>query len=210
MKITLFWGAASPFVRKVMVAAHELGVEEILEILNTAAHPIDRDLRVQAFNPLAKVPAARVMDGSSLYDSRVICEYLDEVSAGGLFPPVGPARWTALRRQALADALLDAALLMRYERLIRPDQFQWPLWVERQREKVDDALDAMQADCPDDDCADIGAITFACALAWLDLRFPEIDWRATRPDLQGWFTVFEMRPAMRATRPRNRPDIPPR
>lgn len=203
MKITLFWGAASPFVRKVMVVAHELGVEESLEILNTAAHPIDRDLRVQGVNPLAKVPAARAADGTLLYDSRVICEYLDAVSGGGLFPPAGPARWTALRRQALADGLLDAALLMRYERLIRPDQFQWPLWVERQREKVDDALDAMQADCPDDDHADIGTITFACALGWLDFRFPEIDWRTDRPDLQDWFAGFETRPAMRATRPRN-------
>jgi len=202
MIIDLFWGSASPFVRKVMVVAHELGVQDSVRIHNTAAHPIDRDLRVKGVNPLAKVPAARCADGTLLYDSRVICEYLDDVAGGALFPAPGPARWTALRRQALADGLLDAALLVRYELLIRPDPLKWPLWIEKQREKVEDALDAMQGDCPGAGCADIGAISCACALGWLDFRFPDIGWRATRPELAAWFAQFDTRPAMRATRPR--------
>lgn len=197
----LFWGSASPFVRKVMAVAHELGVEHQIERLDSAAHPVDRDSRIQAFHPLAKVPAAMTDDGVALYDSRVICEYLDALAGGGLFPPPGPARWTALRRQALADGLLDAALLVRYELLARPALLQWPVWIEKQRDKVIDALDAMQADVPDADCHDIGAIAYGCALGWLDFRFPEIDWRDARPALAAWQAGFDARPAMVATRP---------
>lgn len=197
----LYWGAASPFVRKVMVVAHELGLEESIERLDSAAHPIDRDRRIQAVHPLAKVPAATTDDGTALYDSRVICEYLDATAGGGLFPSPGPARWTALRRQALADGLLDAALLIRYERLVRPGSRQWPDWIDKQHEKVIDALDAMQADPPAADCHDIGAISFGCALGWLDFRFPDIDWRDVRPALAAWQAGFDARPAMIATRP---------
>lgn len=197
----LYWGSASPFVRKVMVTAHELGLQDSIQLLDSAAHPVDRDRRIQAFHPLAKVPAAMTDDGTALYDSRVICEYLDSTAGGGLFPAPGPARWTALRRQALADGLLDAALLIRYERIARPEARQWADWTLRQGEKVTDALDAMQADPPEDGCHDIGAISFGCALGWLDFRFPDIDWRNTRPALAAWQASFDARPAMVATRP---------
>ena len=186
MKLSLYWGSASPFVRKVMVVAHELGLENDIEILDSAANPVERDTRIQAFNPLAKVPAARADDGTLLYDSRVICEYLDTMSNGGLFPLPLPARWTALRRQALADGLLDAALLIRYETLLRPKDRQWSLWVEKQHEKLNDALTAMAADIPAPDCRDIGAISYACTLGWLDFRFTELDWRRGRADLAAW------------------------
>ncbi len=201
MKLSLYWGSASPFVRKVMVGAHELGIEDRIERRDSAAHPVDRDTRIQEFNPLAKVPAACTEDGTVLYDSRVICEYLDATAGGELFPAAGPARWSALRRQALADGLLDAALLIRYETTIRPQPQQWPLWIEKQRQKVDDALDAMTADLPEDGCHDIGAIAYACALGWLDFRFPDYGWRETRPALDAWHSAFETRPAMTATRP---------
>lgn len=197
----LYWGSASPFVRKVMATAHELGVQDQIERLDSAAHPVDRDTRIQSLNPLAKVPSAQADDGTLLYDSRVICEYLDAQANGGLFPAPGPLRWTALRRQALADGLLDAALLVRYERLIRPEAHQWPLWADKQREKIDDALDAMAQDVPADDCCDIGAISYGCALGWLSFRFPEIDWRTDRAALSIWQTEFDKRPAMAATRP---------
>jgi len=201
MKLSLYWGSASPYVRKVMIVAHELGIADDIEILDSAAHPTQRDTRIQAFNPLAKVPAARSADGMSLYDSRVICEYLDAEAGGGLFPASGPARWHALQRQALADGLLDAAILVRYETLVRPEAFQWPLWDEKQREKINDALDAMAADLPDADCHDIGAIAYACALGWLDFRFPDFGWQGTRPGLAAWHEGFETRPALIATRP---------
>jgi len=201
MKLSLYWGSASPFVRKVMVVAHELGLQDHIDIRDSAAHPIQRDLRISAFNPLAKVPAARTDDGVQLYDSRVICEYLDAAANGGLFPQAGPERWTALRRQALADGLLDAALLIRYEINVRPAALQWQQWIDKQHEKVSAALDAMAADPPAEDCRDIGAISFACALGWLDFRFPDPDWRHARPALASWHAAFETRAAMIATRP---------
>lgn len=201
MRLTLYWGSASPFVRKVMVVAHELGVQDDIEIRDSAAHPIERDTRIQAFNPLAKVPAAQTADGVPLYDSRVICEYLDATCGGALFPLPGPARWTALRRQALADGLLDAALLIRYETLIRPEAHQWPVWIDKQRDKVTDALDGMARDLPAPGCHDIGAIAMACALGWLDFRFPDLDWRTGRAPLADWHATFDTRPAMIATRP---------
>lgn len=202
MKLSLYWGAASPFVRKVMAVAHELGLQDQVELLDSAAHPIQRDTRIQAFNPLAKIPAAQTGDGIPLYDSRVICEYLDAEAGGGLFPPAGPARWTALRRQALADGLIDAAILMRYETAARPEEFRWPLWLEKQGEKVTDALAAMAEDLPAPGCHDIGAIAYGCALGWLSLRFPDNRWRDTHPALAAWFDTFDSRPAMVATRPR--------
>lgn len=202
MKLSLYWGAASPFVRKVMVVAHELGIQDSIETLDSAAHPVERDTRIQAYNPLAKVPAARTADGTVLYDSRVICEYLDTTAGGTLFPVDGSARWTALRRQALADGLMEAAMSIRHETLVRPEAQRWPLWIEKQREKAFDALDAMAADLPEAEARDIGAIAYGCALGWLDFRFAEFAWRDTRPGLAAWFGGFDGRPAMRATRPR--------
>ncbi len=207
-RLSLYWAPASPFVRKVMVCAHELGIADRIEILDSAANPIDRDARIQAFNPLAKVPAARTDDGLTLYDSRVICEYLDSMSADEarrppwLFPPAGPERWIALRRQALADGLVDAALLVRYENLLRPQPLRWSVWTAKQGEKITDALDAMLADLPDLEKPDIGAITYACALGWLDFRFPDLDWRTGRKGLAEWYAGFDTRPSMSATRPK--------
>lgn len=206
--LSLYWGSASPFVRKVMVCAHELGLADRIDRLDSAANPVQRDARIQEYNPLAKVPAAKASDGTLLYDSRVICEYLDHLaaeqngeSASRLFPPTGPTRWLALRRQALADGLLDAALLVRYENLLRPDTLRWAEWVEKQHEKMSDALDAMLADMPTQETLDIGSISYACALGWLDFRFPDLNWRAGRQALADWHVSYEERPAMLATRP---------
>jgi len=184
-----------------MVVAHMLQIEDTIELLDSAAHPTDRDTNIQAFNPLAKVPAAQTEDGVVLYDSRVICEYLDAENNGAIFPRTGAPRWTALQRQALGDGLLDAALLTRYETLVRPEQHRWSLWIERQTEKIMDALDAMQADIPQDGCQDIGAITYACALGWLNFRFPDLSWQQERPALAQWHSEFEKIPALKVTRP---------
>ena len=107
--LQLYFAATSPYVRKVMVVAHHLGVADRIEHLAAAANPVNRDRNIAAFNPLAKVPAARTDDGLCLFDSRVICEYIDSERGGGLFPAAGRARWIALTQQALADGLLDAA-----------------------------------------------------------------------------------------------------
>lgn len=199
--IQLFYAPTSPYVRKVMVCAAELGLMDRIETLASAAHPIRRDTRIAAFNPLAKVPAARLPDGTLLFDSRVICEYLDDTAGGGLFPR-GPERWPALTRQALGDGLLDAALLVRYEDHARSEAERSPAWREGQMVKIAAALDHMDETLSAyRDAVDIGSITIACALGYLDFRFPALDWRGSRPNLAGWYAKFAERPSMRETAP---------
>lgn len=201
----LYWAPTSPFVRKVMVVAIETGQAGEIETVFSAAHPINRDPAVVADNPLGKIPTLDTGEGLSLFDSRVICEYLDARAGGGAVLPVaGRARWQALARQALADGLLDAAILARYERLMRPEELQYPVWREAQLAKIHASLAAMEAEAqtlPQD--GNIGAISTGCALGYLDFRYPELDWRARAPDLARWFAAYDERPAMRETRPRD-------
>lgn len=200
----LLYAPTSPFVRKVMVCAHLTGQADQIELLDSAAHPIRRDPRIAAHNPLAKVPTLILHDGQALYDSRVICEYLaSQASAQQLFPAAGPERWTALTRQALGDGLLDAALLARYELTARPPEVQWPAWREALLIKVNACLVAIESVARElsVDQATIGEITIGCGLGYLDFRFPELDWRSTYPQAARWNEVFQWLPAMQATRP---------
>ena len=199
----LHYSAASPFVRKVMICAIELGLESKIEKLAAAAHPVNRDGAIVASNPLGQVPTFFADDGTVLYDSRVICEYLDALGGAKLFPPAGPARWTALVEQSLADGLLDAALLTRYERVARPEALKWADWETGQLDKIRCALDKLEASTAGFGARlDIGTITIACALGYLDFRFPELDWRAGRKALAGWFEGFSTRPSVAATVPK--------
>src|SRR5664279_571694 len=111
----ILYSAASPFVRKCLVAAHELGQAGRIELVPAAAHPVNRDPSIVAHNPLGKVPTLITDDGAVLYDSRVICEYLNALGDGGLIPREGPQRWQVLTAQSLADGIMDAAVLTRYE-----------------------------------------------------------------------------------------------
>ena len=197
----LFYSAASPFVRKVMVVAHVHGLADRLERLPGKAHPVERDADIVAQNPIGQVPTLVLDDGGALADSRVICEYLDDLGGGHLFPR-GPERWRALAAQSLADGLLDAALLCRYERTARPAERQWDGWEAGQTAKITAALAVMEREAAAlGERLDIGTITYGCALGYLDLRFPALDWRAGHPGLKGWFAAFDERPEMRATRP---------
>jgi len=200
----LLFAPTSPFVRKVMVCAHLTGQAGRIELLDSAAHPIKRDPRIAAHNPLAKVPTLILEDGQALYDSRVICEYLaSQAGAGWLFPASGVDRWTALSRQALGDGLLDAALLARYELTARPPEFQWPTWREALLTKVTACLASIEATASElaHDEPSIGEITIGCALGYLDFRFPELDWRARCSTAARWNEAFQNLPAMQATRP---------
>lgn len=202
--LKLCYSAASPFVRKVMVCASELGLEDGIERLESQAHPVERDERIGAFNPLAKVPAAFSEEGLALYDSRVICEYLDSRSQEAvLFPAPGAARWKALTLQALGDGIMDAAILARYERAVRPKEFQWEPWREGQIVKIRKGLEAIEKTCAGGLTGfDIGAVTLACALGYLDFRFGgEIDWREGNRAAAEWFAGVSERPSMAATRP---------
>lgn len=201
--LQLYYAATSPYVRKVMVVAHHLGVADKIERLAAAANPVNRDRNIASFNPLGKVPAARTDDGLCLFDSRVICEYIDSVRGGGLFPPAGRARWVALAQQAMADGLLDAAILVRYERTLRPAELRWSQWDEGQMSKITDCLNQIeaQADSLGTGRFTIGEITIACALGYLDFRYPEVGWREGRPKAAAWFATFSQLPAMQATMP---------
>lgn len=199
----LYYASTSPYVRKVWVCAQVLGLTENIERLDSAAHPVERDERIAGFNPLAKVPALRTNDGLCLYDSRVICEYLNEQARGCLFPSHGEARWISLTRQALGDGLLDAALLARYEFSARPADKQWQRWADAQLEKVAAALADIERQVEQFSAEphDIGLITIGCALGYLDFRFATLDWRTAHPLTAAWFARFDEHPAMAATRP---------
>ncbi len=200
----LYYAASSPYVRKVMVVAHHLGVADKIELLTAAASPVKRDRNIAQFNPLAKVPSAKTDDGQMLYDSRVICEYLDAQSNAGLFPAAGRARWTALVQQALGDGLLDAALLVRYERMVRPAECRWQDWDDGQMSKIDDCLNEIEAQAATlgTHTFTIGEVTIGCALGYLDFRYAELAWRDKHPEAAAWFAVFAQNPAMLATAPK--------
>ena len=198
----LRYSPASPYVRKVMVLALETGLAGKLEKIPTTVSPTKPSPDVAKDNPLIKVPALVLDDGQTLFDSPVICEYLDSLHGGAkLFPASGPARWTALRRQALGDGILDAAILTRYEG-IRPDGFKWPDWIEGQMTKVRTALAELEREADKlGGTVDIGTITIGCALGYLDFRFASEDWRAKHPKLAAWYASFAARPSMKETVP---------
>ncbi|MBV9521588.1 MAG: glutathione S-transferase [Alphaproteobacteria bacterium] len=192
---------ASPYVRKVMIVAIESGLAGRIETVPTTVLPVKPNDSLKPENPLVKIPALTTDDGETLYDSPVICEYLDSLHGGTkFFPPAGAARWTALRRQALGDGVLDAAILCRYETAARPKALQWADWIEGQMRKVRGALDAIEGERLDG-VFDIGTITIACALGYLDFRFPDENWRKTHPRLAAWFAEVSKRPSMKETVP---------
>jgi glutathione S-transferase len=197
----LFFNPASPFVRKVRVTAHELGLSGKIELIGVSLTPVSPHDGLRSNNPLGKIPALITEDGAALYDSPVICEYLDALAGGNrIFPAPGAARWTALRRQALADGIMDAAVLTRYEQAVRPDALRWPDWVAGQWLKVRTALDALEHENLAD-AFDIGTLSIACALGYLDLRFASEGWRTSRPRLAAWAAAVSRRPSLAATAP---------
>jgi glutathione S-transferase len=201
----LRYSPTSPYVRKVSVTAIELGLAGTIERVPT--HTQDRDSGIAEHNPLGKVPALILDDGGVLYDSPVICEYLDSLHDGPkLFPAAGPERWTALRQQALGDGILDAAILRMLELVRRPEKLRWQGWIDHQTAKIQRAVDRFEAEAPElqralDGPLTIGRITAGCALGYLDFRAPELDWRDGRPGLAAWHADFARRPAMQETVP---------
>ncbi len=195
----LFFSPTSPYVRKCMVSAHELGLVGRIELIPGNAHPVQRDQTIIARNPLGKVPTLITDDGHVLFDSRVICEYLDDLAGGTLFPRAGAARWDALTLQSLADGVLDAALLARYETAVRPEAQRWNDWLASQLDKVATSLAALEADAARlEGRIDIGVLSLGCALGYLDLRFADLNWRARYPKLARWEGVLAQRPSMQA------------
>lgn len=190
MSLTLHWSPASPFARKVMACAIARGVE----VTTTRTDPHVSPEPLLRANPLSKVPALVLADGGTLYDSPVICEYLDAQGvAPPLFPPAGPARWRALLRQALADGLMDAAVARRMNGALPAEEAR-QRFIDRQQAAVERGLDSLEAD-PPRGLDDIGDIAIGCALGYLDFRFAHEPWRDARPKLAAWFArVSELAP----------------
>ena len=195
----LYFSPFSPYVRKCLVSGMELGLNERIELLPSHAHPVQRSRELIATNPLGKVPTLLTDDGTALYDSRVICEYLNDLAGGGLFPSGGRARWQALTLQALGDGVLDAALLARYEDVARPEALRWADWKAGQLDKAHTSLAALEA-APQQlqGRVDIGSITIGCAIWYLDLRFADLGWRDRYPQVAAWYADFSQRPSMQA------------
>ncbi|HZH52898.1 MAG TPA: glutathione S-transferase N-terminal domain-containing protein [Microvirga sp.] len=197
--LTLRTSPASPFGRKVKIAASLLGLTDRIEIVEADTMNPGDTLRQQ--NPLGKIPALVLENGEVLYDSRVIVEYLDHLAGGGKVVPSGWDRFVALRQQALADGIMDAALLQVYEGRWRAEDRREAKWVEHQAGKVQRGLDYAEAHLTAPaPSLHVGHIALACALGYLDLRMGG-SWRESYPKLVAWLADFEGRvPAFAKTR----------
>lgn len=201
----LFFSAASPYVRKVTVTAHEKGVFDRIEMLSAAASPVNRDQAVVAKNPSGKVPTLITDDGTALFDSRVIIAYLDSLAPEpALIPASGPERFAVLTLEALGDSIMDAALLARYEEALRPEPLRWADWHKGQIDKVESGLAALNGQYlpllrgP----LNLGSITAIAALGYLGLRFAGLGWQARYPALAAWWEEVQKRPSVAATQPK--------
>lgn len=202
--MTLFHSPASPFVRKVMVMLHETGQLDRVALQPTVITPVAPDPALNASNPIGKLPALRLDDGTVLHDSRVIMEFLDWQHVGNpLIPREGMARWRRLTLASQADAILDAAVLTRYETFIRPQEKRWDGWVEAQQNKIRRSLANLEAEHVAELASvfDVAAIGVACALGYLDLRAPDFGWREQQPKLAAWYAEVSQRESMKATVP---------
>jgi glutathione S-transferase len=197
--VKLHHSPSSPYVRKVRICAITRGLDARIELMPT--NPNESPPGLLADNPLSKVPTLVTDDGVALFDSPVICEYLDSLGeALPMFPEHGAARWRALKLQAMGDGILDACVPRRME-LQRPQDEGRALVVARMRAAVERTLDVLEGE-PPHKALDIGSISVACALGYLDFRFPQEPWRGTRPKLAAWFEVFSQDAAVASTAPK--------
>jgi glutathione S-transferase len=192
----------SPFGRKVRMAIDVLGLGERVTV--QPADTLDANDTLRQQNPLGKMPCLLLADGTALYDSGVIIEFLQELAgSAALVPASGPARYAALTQATLADGITDAALLLVYEKRFRDPGTQSERWLDHQRGKIARALVAVEAAPPDPTNTDIVAIALCCALAYLDWRRP-VNWREGHPRLAAWLTAFARHePAFERTRAPN-------
>jgi glutathione S-transferase len=198
----LYYSPTSPYARKCLVLLRETGLAAQTEVVIASGTPLDPGSIPLEKNPLGKIPALERDEGPALYDSRVICRYLDDLAGAGLYG-AAPRLWDTLVLEATADGILDAALAMVYEGRIRPEDLRYTPWVEGQWAKIDRALDALETrwiahlNGP----LDMGQIAVGCALGYLDFRLGARHWRMNRPHLAEWEDNFVRRDAMQATVP---------
>ena len=196
----LWQNPASPFARKVRIVVRETGLLTRIEEISVAVSPVNPNADLATHNPLVKIPALQTDSGEVLYDSSVICEYLDTQHNGAHLIPSDATRWDALRLQSLCDGILDAAVLCRYETAVRPEQYRWNDWVQGQFTKIRNGLDALAAESPAwGERFGIGQIGAACVCGYLDFRFADENWRAPRPQLAKWYEGVRSRASVVGT-----------
>lgn len=197
----LLQSPASPFVRKVRVTLHETGQWDDVEQIDVTTSPKASDAALTAANPLGKIPALIRPDGPALYDSRVICRFLDARANGGFYPD--SHIWDTLALEATADGIMEAALAMVYETRYRDAEQVSQDWIEAQWAKVARALDAVNSRWMShlQGRLDMGHIAIGAALGYLDLRHDARNWRSGRDGLAQWYAEFAERPSMQATQP---------
>lgn len=199
----LIWAGASPYARKVMIIGHELGLADRIKTVDGGGTPVAPNPTTTSYNPLGKLPCLIPDDGPAIYDSRVICQYLASLAPAQKLLPEGAARWQTLTLEALGDGICDAAILIRYETVLRAEAMQDAQWLDGQWAKVDRALDAAEDRWSAHLAGpfDLGHAALGCALSYLDFRYGDRDWRGTRPGLAKWHETFTARPSAKATEP---------
>ena len=197
----LHWSPRSPFVRKVMIVAHERGLADRITCVRTIAATAKPHAELMKDNPLSKIPTLVLDDGAVLYDSPVICEYLDGLDgAPKLFPRSGKARMTALRRQALGDGFLEMMVLLRDERMRETPSNRHIASTAVRKAAILDSLER-EAEALTRTPFGIGHIAIGCALSYLDFRFSDEDWRQGHLHIANWHAAFAARPSVHATLP---------
>ncbi len=200
----LWYSPASPFVRKCLIVAHERGLADRIEVMNAAASVVNPDQRIVEFNPSGKIPTMVLEDGQVLFDSRVICAFLDSLhDRKKLTPRSGAKRFEVMTLEALGDAIMDAAVNNRYETAMRPEELRWQAWSDGQMGKVNASLDQIEERWLGSlgRTPNMGSIAIAAALGYLDYRYPDLKWRKNRKKLARWFKRFSERPSFQNTQP---------
>ncbi|MDJ0614710.1 MAG: glutathione S-transferase family protein, partial [Rhizobiaceae bacterium] len=187
---------------KVLAMAHETGLMDRIELNLVASTALEPDGELSKVNPLTKIPTLELDDGTTIFDSTVICEYLDTLHDGEKMIPDGERRWDTLVTQSIGNGIMEAAVGVRYEQALRPEERQWDVWMNAQFSKIDKALDVLEtwrgARIQD---IHVGSISVACALAYMDFRHGDRNWREGRPVLTQMLDTFSQRISMSETRP---------
>lgn len=191
----LIQSPASPFARKARIVIRETGLTSRVEEVNPGAvTPVSNNVSVNTMNPLGMIPALQLDDGSTLFDSTIICEYLNKVAGGSLYPADDDSYFKSRKLESLCDGILDLSVSLRYETALRPENLRWSEYVEFSNEKIERALDQLDAECENfSPTLTIGEITAACVLGYRDFRFGDINWRSSRTKLDKWFATMQQR-----------------
>jgi len=196
----LHWSPKSPYVRKVMIFIEELKAQTDIELVRSVAAMTQPNQSLMIDNPLSKIPTLVLNSGKSLFDSVVICEFLNDLYEGDFFPTLGVEKWNALRWHAYGDGLLDALILWRNER-----EREVPLesLMKAFEIKVLATLKLLENETSEINTSKftIGIVSIVCALGYLDYRFDALKWRSVAPHLSKWYQVIQERRSVKLTEP---------